>query len=134
MVDRDGQRLDKWLWFARIVKTRTLAGQLVTSGKVRVNRVKVSRPSRLIYPEDVVTAVAHGRPRVIRVLALAARRGPASEARALYEDLSPPAPRPPRESMTANATAFRDKGSGRPTKRDRRLIDAWTASARRGES
>ena len=89
-TESSDSRLDKWLWHARLVKSRTLASRLVTEGKVRVNREKVTKPAYSIKPGDVITAAIHARIRVLRVLHLGARRGPASEAQALYEDLSPP--------------------------------------------
>jgi ribosome-associated heat shock protein Hsp15 len=84
------QRLDKWLWFARIVKSRTLAAQLVEDGKVRVNRAKVAKPAQAVRPNDVLTIVIRGNVHVLRVVAPGARRGPPAEARLLYEPLSPP--------------------------------------------
>ncbi len=116
------QRLDKWLWFVRVIKTRTLAAGLVTSGKVRVNRQRVEKPSQAVRPGDVVTVTARGHVRILKVLAPGARRGPPAEARLLYEDLTPPAP-PPDQTGTARAPAQREAGQGRPTKKDRRLID-----------
>jgi len=85
------QRLDKWLWFARIVKSRTLAAQLVQDGKVRVNRAKVAKPAQAVRPDDVLTIVIRGNIQVLKVLALGVRRGPPAEARQLYEVLSAPA-------------------------------------------
>lgn len=119
------QRIDKWLWFARITKTRTLATQLVTSGKVRVDRQRVIKPSRMVQPGEVVTIVVHGRVRVLKVLDPGTRRGPASEAQSLYEDLSPPPPPRSKRAVMPAPAAHREKGTGRPTKRDRRRIDAW---------
>ena len=84
------QRLDKWLWFARIVKSRTLAAQLVQDGKVRINRAKVAKPAQAVRPNDVLTVVVRGNVQVLRVVAPGARRGPPAEARLLYELLSPP--------------------------------------------
>jgi ribosome-associated heat shock protein Hsp15 len=84
------QRLDKWLWFARIVKSRTLAAQLVQDGKVRINRAKVAKPAQAVRPNDVLTIVIRGNVQVLRVVAPGARRGPPAEARLLYEPLSPP--------------------------------------------
>jgi ribosome-associated heat shock protein Hsp15 len=84
------QRLDKWLWFARIVKSRTLAAQLVQDGKVRINRAKVAKPAQTVRPNDVLTIVIRGSVHVLRVVAPGARRGPPAEARLLYEPLSPP--------------------------------------------
>src|SRR5207237_3384815 len=84
------QRLDKWLWFARIVKSRTLAAQLVQDGKVRVNRAKVAKPAQAVRPDDVLTIALRGNIQVLKVLAPGQRRGPPAEARQLYEMLSPP--------------------------------------------
>jgi ribosome-associated heat shock protein Hsp15 len=88
VADR-GQRVDKWLWFARIVKTRKLAQGLIEQGAVRINRAKVMRSSAGIAPGDVITVAVHDRVRVLTVLGEGKRRGPAAEARELYEDLSP---------------------------------------------
>ena len=123
-----GQRIDRWLWFARITKTRTLATQLVTSGKVRVDRQRVIKPSRTIQPGEVITIAVHGRIRVLKVLDPGTRRGPASEAQQLYEDLSPPPPPRSVRGPSPAPAAYREKGAGRPTKRDRRRIDAWNRS------
>ena len=119
------QRLDKWLWFTRIAKTRTLAARLITSGKARINRVRASRPSQAVRPGDVVTLMIHRRVRVLRVLEGGRRRGPATEAATLYEDLSPPREANRTETARVGPTAVREPGSGRPTKRDRRRMDAW---------
>jgi len=130
-----GQRLDKWLWFARIAKTRTLATRIVESGKARVNRARVSKASRTIRPGDVVTLAIHDQVRVLKVVACGERRGPASEARLLYEDMSP-APVPRFSRPRTLPPAARAKGSGRPTKRERRQMDAWLSPSDRtaGES
>ncbi len=129
------QRLDKWLWFARLAKTRTLATALVDGGKIRVNKVKVSKPSQNIRSGDVITATVARRVRIFRVCATGVRRGPATEARTLYEELTPASvPIMSQEQKSARAgrsasapmsqpAALRDVGSGRPTKRDRRQID-----------
>jgi ribosome-associated heat shock protein Hsp15 len=89
-----GLRIDKWLWHIRLAKTRTLAQKLVAGGHVRLNRAPVRQPSQMVRPGDVLTVAAFGRVRVLRVVALGERRGPAEEARALYEDLTPPDARP----------------------------------------
>jgi ribosome-associated heat shock protein Hsp15 len=80
-------RLDKWLWQARFFKTRALAASLVAGGHVRVNGTPVSRPGRDIGTGDVLTFPQGARIRVVRVLALGQRRGPATEAQALFSDL-----------------------------------------------
>jgi len=121
------QRLDKWLWFARLARTRTLAARLVEGGKVRVNREKVLKPAHSVKTGDVITAALGGRVRVARINDPGKRRGPADEARGLYEDLTPPMestamPHPDRPSTPA-----RPEGAGRPTKRERRKLDALRA-------
>ena len=89
----DKQRLDKWLWFARVVKTRSLAARLVSAGHVRINAVRVDNPAKGVRPGDVLTvALDRGGVRVLRVLRPGERRGPFVEARALFDDLSGPPP------------------------------------------
>ena len=117
------QRIDKWLFFARVVKSRSLAAKLVQAGRVRLNRDKIDQPAHQVKPGDVLTVTLERRVVVLRVLAPGSRRGPAEEARTLYEDLTPPAPSP-REALPDAMPALRDSGSGRPTKRDRRRTDA----------
>lgn len=89
---RETQRLDKWLWHARIIKSRSLAAQLVTKGKFRVNREKVLKPAFGIKSGDVITTSLFGKVRVLQVVGFSERRGPAAEARTLYEDLTPKDP------------------------------------------
>lgn len=115
------QRVDKWLWFIRVVKSRTLAAGLVSDGRVRVNRAKIEKPSHAVKVGDVLTVTVGPRLRILKVVGLGTRRGPPTEAQALYEDLSPPPP--PREAPDPAAGGDRDPGTGRPTKRDRRLLD-----------
>jgi ribosome-associated heat shock protein Hsp15 len=113
------QRLDKWLYCARLAKTRTGAARLIEDGKVRINGARALKPSRLVQAGDVLTAVPQGKLFVVRVLAAVERRGPASLARSLYEDLTPEAAPEPEYGPGGD----RRKGP-RPTKRDRRRIDA----------
>jgi ribosome-associated heat shock protein Hsp15 len=115
-------RIDKWLWHARFFKSRTLAAKSVASGRVRVNRTVVRKANHAVQAGDILTFPLGPHIRVIRIAALGLRRGPASEAQALYADLDPPRPRDPSSPATL-AAAARDPGSGRPTKRDRRQID-----------
>src|SRR5262249_10253590 len=82
------QRLDKWLWFARVVKSRTRAAQLIEEGRVRLNRRKAAKASQTLRPGDVVTLALGGQLRILKVLAPGARRGPPAEARLLYAPLS----------------------------------------------
>jgi len=118
------QRLDKWLWFARVIRTRTLAAGLVTDGRVRVNRDRIVKPSQTVKPGDVVTVAVSSHVRVLQVVAPGERRGPADEAQTLYRDLTPPRPSS-RDDVDhrQHSSGQRDFGSGRPTKRDRRAID-----------
>ncbi|PYE85827.1 RNA-binding S4 domain-containing protein [Pseudoroseicyclus aestuarii] len=88
---REVIRLDRWLYHARFFRSRAIASALVSKGRVRVNGDKAARPSRMVGERDVLTFPQAGEIRVIRVLAPGTRRGPASEARALYEDLDAPA-------------------------------------------
>ena len=114
-------RVDKWLWQARFFKSRGLAGEVAASGRLRVNGAHVVKPSHGVRPGDVLTFPQGRRIRVIRVEALGTRRGPAAEAAALYADLDPPvaaAPAAPPPNLQ------REPGQGRPTKRERRKIDA----------
>lgn len=85
-------RLDKWLWHARFFKSRSLAARLCAAGGVRIGGAPVARANHAVKPGDVLTFAQGGHIRVVRVKAIGARRGPAPEARALYEDLSPPSP------------------------------------------
>ncbi|GJD95298.1 RNA-binding S4 domain-containing protein [Methylobacterium iners] len=82
------QRLDKWLWFARFARTRTLAGRLVSDGFVRVNGTRIEAPAKALAVGDVVTVAAAHVTATVRVVDLGQRRGPAPEARLLYADLS----------------------------------------------
>lgn len=115
------QRIDRWLFFARIVKSRSLAAKLAAGGKVRVNRQKIDQASHQIKPGDVLTVTLDRRIVVCRVIEPGTRRGPASEAQALYEDLSPP--REPKKATLSGSGPVREPGSGRPTKKERRELD-----------
>ena len=121
------QRVDKWLWFSRIVKTRTLASELVSTGKLRINKLKISKPSHTVQAGDVLTFTHYGRLRVIKIVAIGARRGPAPEAQALYEDLSPPVEKTG-DKPSNNDPGQRESGTGRPTKKERRDIERWLKS------
>lgn len=116
----DRQRIDKWLFFARAVKSRSLAARLAASGRVRINRDKASQASDLVKPGDVLTITLDRRILVWKVVDAGTRRGPAPEARLLYEDLSPA---PSQAEIPDAHLPLRDTGSGRPTKRERRRTD-----------
>ena len=122
--DPDGPtlRADKWLWFARFYKSRTLAADLCKAGKLRISGTKVAKPNHPVRVGDVLTFPKAGHIRVIKVLALGTRRGPAPEAQQLYADLEPPKPTEPQDQGTPPG-ARRGRGAGRPTKKERRQID-----------
>ncbi|CAN7165479.1 RNA-binding S4 domain-containing protein [Mesorhizobium sp. LjNodule214] len=122
MVAEGRQRIDKWLFFSRAVKSRSLAAKLVVAGRVRINRDKAAQASDLVKPGDVLTITLERRIFVWKVLETGVRRGPAEEARLLYEDMSPP-PAPKGEAVPDAIPALRDAGSGRPTKKERRQTD-----------
>ncbi len=130
MADTDQQkiRIDKWLWYARVVKTRTMAKKLVQAGKARLNGTKVGSPSLQINPQDVLTITLDRRILVYRVLSTGTRRGPASEAQLLYEDISPPVVRTNPIDRPADQ-AVREEGAGRPTKRERRKLSEFRSKA-----
>lgn len=109
-------RIDKWLWHARFFKTRSLAAKVVSAGKLRVNGQPISKPAYMVSALDVLTFPQANDVRVIRVVAMGERRGPAPEAQMLYEDLDPPKPR------EAAPQVPRFEGKGRPTKKDRRAL------------
>ena len=112
----DTQRLDQWLWHARFFKTRSLATKQVASGHVRVDGERIQKPSFALKTGVTLTFPQARRIRVIRVEALATRRGPAPEAQALYSDLTPPDETPALQNP-------RFEGKGRPTKKERRALD-----------
>ena len=118
----DRQRIDKWLWHARVVRTRSAAAALAASGHVRLNSQRIDAASRTVRTGDVVAVALDRSLRVLKVTGFAERRGDADAARVLYEDLTPP--RAPAPDAPDAAAPARDPGSGRPTKRERRAIDS----------
>ncbi len=123
------QRLDKWLWFARMAKTRSAAQRLVTDGDVRLNRDRVTKPSHQVKHGDLVTVSLGKQLRLLKVTGFALRRGPAPDAALLYDDLAPPPAKTAAKSATPEVDLRgaglprREAGTGRPTKRERRLTD-----------
>ncbi|ALN72183.1 RNA-binding S4 domain-containing protein [Aureimonas sp. AU20] len=112
MVAGGEQRIDKWLFFARVVKSRSLAQKLAVSGAVRVNREKIGHAARIVRPGDVLTISVHERVRVLRVLDSGLRRGPASEAARLFEDLTPPAQRRADDGDLSDLVGAEDEAAG----------------------
>ena len=121
----DGLRVDRWLWFARFFKTRSMASRVCTSHTIRVNGTIAPKANHMIRPGDVLTFPAGRDIRVVRVRALGSRRGPAPEAQALYEDLAPPTAKNSAASEPSGIAApgLREIGAGRPTKAQRRALD-----------
>ncbi|MGI9413754.1 MAG: RNA-binding S4 domain-containing protein [Hyphomicrobiales bacterium] len=133
-MSEDSQRIDKWLWYARFFKTRTAATKFVASGKIRVNKTRATKPGQIVRIGDILTFTLHSRLRIIEILGAGTRRGPAAEARMLYDDLSPPV-QPAGASAAGGSRASpasREAGSGRPTKKERRdlerILPAWDGS------
>ncbi len=119
-------RLDKWLWHVRLVKTRSSAAALVTDGYVRVNTNRTNRPGYALKPGDVVVVVLRQGARTYKVAGFAERRGDPEAAARLYVDLAPPPPRTDKSDEPAEAAdGQRERGTGRPTKRDRRLLERF---------
>lgn len=119
----DKIRVDKWLWQARFVKSRSLAAGLVKAGHVRINGDRAGKPAATVSPGDVLTFPLGDVVRVVRLVALGIRRGPAPEAQALYEDLTPARDPGADKGGEKGPTFTRDEGNARPTKRDRRKLD-----------
>ncbi|EJJ25466.1 RNA-binding S4 domain-containing protein [Rhizobium sp. CF142] len=115
------QRIDKWLFFARMVKSRSLAQSHIQSGHVSINGARCAQPSQMIKVGDRVELTLERRDVVLVVRLPGERRGPYEEAKLLYEDLSPPPNVAKR--LTPYEQAIRATGSGRPTKKERRAID-----------
>lgn len=131
-LDDDSLRLDKWLWAARFFKTRSLAAEAIEGGKVHVNGGRVKRARALVEGDEVQIRQGPFEHRVI-VRALSARRGPASQAARLFEEL--PESRAARERVAAYLRAQGEHGraeKGRPTKKDRRELRRLKDDGRSG--
>ena len=115
-------RLDKWLWYARFFKTRSLATKLILSGKLRINGAVTSKPHRQAQIGQVLTFSQGPYIRVIRINEIGKCRGPAAEAATLYTDLDPPQARKTNKEVGLHNSGFENRliGTGRPTKKDRR--------------
>jgi ribosome-associated heat shock protein Hsp15 len=115
------QRIDKWLFFTRMVKSRSLAQSHVQSGHVRINGKRAIQPSQTVKAGDRVELQLDRRDVVLLVKLPGERRGPFEEAQHLYENITPPEDETKR--LTAYEQAIRGAGAGRPTKKERRAID-----------
>lgn len=110
-------RIDKWLWAARMFKTRSSASTACGAGHVKIDGESV-KASKGVKPGDRIDVLTPGGPRELEVVALGERRGPASVARTLYIDHTPPPP--PKEERVV--VAERERGAGRPKKKDLREL------------
>ena len=115
------QRIDVWLWYGRFYKTRSLATKMVRGGKVRLNGKVCKKTSIPVSAEDVLIFSRADDLLIVKIRAFALRRGPASDAQNLYEDLTPVLEK--RETKKVIFTSNRERGAGRPTKNERRAID-----------
>ncbi len=125
-------RVDKWLWAARFYKTRSVATEAVLGGRVHVNGARV-KPAKEIKPGDEVELTTGVTRRVVEVLAVSDRRGPATVAALLYRET--PESIDARERAAAERRLARPPGAdlgARPTKLDRRRLDALRRGSRRG--
>ena len=121
MVEETTLRLDKWLWYARFFKTRTQATKLIQCGKLRLNGDIITKPHRAASVGSILTFPKAKNIRVIKIVKLGQRRGPASEAISLYEDLSPKINETKKEEQLKVVNfEIREIGTGRPTKKQRR--------------
>jgi ribosome-associated heat shock protein Hsp15 len=111
-------RADKWLWAARLFKSRALAASACNGSRVEVNAL-TAKPARLLRPGDLFRVTLSTGKRIVKIVALSDRRGPPASARALYEDLTPLTPRVERRAVPV----YRPPGAGRPTKRERRRLE-----------
>ncbi|KXG85726.1 RNA-binding S4 domain-containing protein [Agrobacterium bohemicum] len=128
--DAGRQRLDKWLFFARMVKSRSLAQSYIQSGNVRINGNAVRQSSHLVKLGDKLELSFERSSRILVVLASGERRGPYEEAKLLYDDQTPPPA--PSDHMTPFEQAMREPGSGRPTKKERRALDRFISDSGEG--
>jgi ribosome-associated heat shock protein Hsp15 len=106
----DRQRIDKWLWHARVVRTRSAAAGLAASGHVRINGQRIHSPSRAVRGGDVVTVALQGAVRVLKVSHFAERRGSASDARTLWEDVGNEAAAPKQAGSQSRSLTGKHEG------------------------
>lgn len=121
---QEAQRLDKWLWCARFYKTRSLASQAIAAGHVEINGSK-PKPSRSIKAGDQLIIRREGETYHIAVIDTADRRGPASEAQGLYQETEESIAGRKLEQLARQEDTANSLRAGRPSKRDRRLIERW---------
>ena len=114
-------RLDTWLWYARFYKSRNLSSKAISSGKIRINSNKTTKPAAKVKTHDVLTLSYVNEIRLIQVQSLGSRRGPASEAQSLYIELTES--RIETSIVKSTIEKLKKDSNKRPTKKDRRLLD-----------
>ena len=114
-------RLDTWLWYARFYKSRNLSSKAISSGKIRINSNKITKPATKVKTNDVLTLNYINEIRIIQIQSLGSRRGPASEAQSLYIDLTED--RIGSSNVKSKIEKSKKDSNKRPTKKDRRLLD-----------
>jgi ribosome-associated heat shock protein Hsp15 len=114
-------RLDTWLWYARFYKSRSLSSKAILSGKLRLNSNKINKPASKVKINDVLTINHINMVRIIQVQSLGSRRGPASEAQKLYNDLS--GDMIEASKIKSVSEKSKKETNKRPTKKDRRILD-----------
>lgn len=122
MAAAEKLRIDKYLWAIRAFKTRSLATEACKAGRIKINGQSV-KPSHIVKEGETYTVQKGAERRIIRVTGLLERRVDAKTAVSFYEDLTPPEETQRFKSMFHSPILQRDRGAGRPTKRDRREID-----------
>ncbi len=118
----ESTRVDRWLWAVRLTKTRPDAAAACRGGHVQVNE-RLAKPSTMVSPGDKVRARVGDTTRIVEVARVIQKRVGAADAVTCYLDRTPPPP--PSSSVPV---AARDRGAGRPTKRDRRMLEKWRAA------
>lgn len=118
-------RIDKWLWAVRIFKTRSLAKKNIDGGKVKINKEKIKASQLVVVGDEVEVKIGYFT-KTLKVVGIIEKRVGAPEAQKCYEDLTPEEKKPEfLKSAFIKPAAFREKGTGRPTKKDRRDIDKF---------
>ena len=121
-MEDQGVRIDKWLWAARLFKTRAIAADDIRGGKVKINDVAV-KPSREVKEGDIIQVQIEQLHKVVQVITVIKNRVSAKQIPEVYTDLTPKEEYERIEFMRAYKSEYRDRGAGRPTKKERRLIE-----------
>lgn len=118
---KNSRRLDQWLWYARIFKTRGAASKFCQAKKIRLDGDLISKAKTPVRIGMMLSFTLDEQIKILKIEALGVRRGPAVEAQSLYDDQSPPPPT--KEEKIHNSPMLRERGAGRPTKTERRAME-----------